>query len=88
MTQSWKIFVAVGFVALIGFIVYSATGLARVNCDVCIEFHGNTACKPAAGTTKEETIRTAVDIACSDLASGRDESIACSHTTPKSIECK
>jgi hypothetical protein len=88
MTQSWKIFVAVGFAALIGFIVYSATGLARVNCDVCVEFHGNTVCKPAAGTTQDEAVRTAVDIACSDLASGRTESIACSHTTPKSIECK
>ncbi len=88
MTQTWKIFVVVGFVALIGFIVYSATGLARVSCDVCVEFHGNTVCKPAAGTTQEEAVRTAVDIACSDLASGRTESIACSHTTPKSIECK
>ena len=88
MTQTWKILVGVGFVVLIGFIVYSATGLARVNCEVCVEFHGVTSCKPAAGTTQEEAIKTAVDIACSDLASGCTESIACSHTPPKSVECK
>jgi len=92
MPQTWKILVAVGFVVLIGFIVYSATGLARVNCDVCVEFHGVTSCKPAAGTTQEEAIRTAVDIACSDLVTGggdtRAENIACSHTPPKSIECR
>ena len=88
MPQTWKLAVAVGFVALIAFIIYSATGLARVNCNVCIEFHGVTSCKPAAGTTEDEAIKTATDIACSDLASGRTESIACEHTPPKSASCK
>jgi len=86
--KTWKILVGVGFAALIGFIVYSATGLARVNCDVCVEFHGATSCKPAAGTTQDEAVKTAVDIACSELASGRTDSIACEHITPKSVSCK
>jgi hypothetical protein len=88
MPQTWKVLVGVGFAALIGFIIYSATGLARVNCDVCVEFHGVMSCKPAAGTTREEAVRTAVDIACSDLASGRTENIACTNTPPKTISCK
>ncbi|HEY2384081.1 MAG TPA: hypothetical protein VGK48_23145 [Terriglobia bacterium] len=88
MPQTWKLLVGAGFAVLIGFIVYSATGLARVSCQVCVEFHGVTSCKPAAGTSEEEAVRTAVDIACSDLASGRTESIACQHTTPKSVACK
>jgi len=88
MPKTWKIFVGVGFVALLVFIMYSATGLARVNCDVCLEYHGATSCRPAAGTTQEEAVKTAVDIVCTDLASGRTESIACSHTPPKSISCK
>ncbi|HLH31830.1 MAG TPA: hypothetical protein VKY31_11545 [Terriglobia bacterium] len=88
MPQTWKIAVAVGFVVLIGFIIYSATGLARVNCEVCIEYHGVTSCKPAAGTTQQEAITTATDIACSELASGRTENIACEHTPPKSASCK
>jgi len=88
MPQIWKILVAVGFVALIGFIIYSATGLAQVNCEVCIEFHGRTSCQPAAGTSQEEAGRTAQSIACSDLAVGRTENIACERTPPKSIMCK
>lgn len=88
MPQTWKILVGVGFVALIAFIIYSATGLARVNCEVCVEYHGVTSCKPAAGTSQQEAVATAVDIACSDLASGRTESIACQHTPPKSVSCK
>ena len=88
MPRLWKILVAIGFVALIGFIIYSATGLAQVSCEVCVEFHGKTSCQPAAGTTQQEAVKTASDIACSDLASGRTESIACERTPPKSVTCK
>jgi hypothetical protein len=88
MPQLWKILVGLGFVALIGFIIYSATGLGQVSCEVCVEFHGRTSCQPAAGTNQEEAVRTAEGIACTELASGRTESIACERTPPKSITCK
>jgi hypothetical protein len=88
MPKLWKILVGVGFIALIGFIIYSATGLAQVSCLVCLEFHGRTSCQPAAGTSKEEAVRTAESVACAELASGRTENIACERTPPKSITCK
>jgi hypothetical protein len=88
MPKIWKILLGVGFVALIGFIIYSATGLAQVRCEVCVEFHGRTSCRPAAGVNQEEAVRTAVGIACAELASGRTESIACERTQPKNITCK
>ena len=88
MPKPWKILVGVGFVALIAFIIYSSTGLAQVSCQVCIEFHGRTSCQPAAGTTQEEAVKTAEGIACTELATGRTENIACERTPPKSIECK
>ena len=88
MPKPWKILVGVGFVALISFIIYSSTGLGQVRCDVCLEFHGTTSCKPAAGPTRDEAVKTAWSIACSDLASGRTEGIACQNTPPKSVSCK
>ena len=88
MPKTWKILVGVGFVALIAFIVYSATGLGRVSCEVCVEFHGRTSCPTAAGPTEDEAVKTARDIACSDIAEGRTEGIACQNTKPKSISCK
>jgi hypothetical protein len=88
MPKLWKILVGVGFVALIGFIIYSATGLAQVSCEVCVEFHGKTSCQPAAGTSQDEAVKTAESIACTELASGRTENIACERTPPKSITCK
>jgi len=88
MPKLWKILVGLGFVALIGFIIYSATGLAQVNCEICLEFHGKTSCQRAAGTNEEEAIRTAGGIACSELATGRTENIACERTPPKTAMCK
>jgi hypothetical protein len=88
MPQTWKILVGAGFVALIVFIVYSATGLGQVTCKVCVEFHGRTSCQPAAGRSEDEAIKTAWSTACSELASGRTEGILCENTKPKSIECK
>jgi hypothetical protein len=86
--KAWKILVGIGFVALIGFIVYSATGLGQVSCRICVEFHGRKSCPSAAGTNQEEAVRTAVGIACAELAAGRTESIACERTPPTTVMCK
>jgi len=80
--------IAAGFVALLGFIIYSTMGLAKINCEVCIEFHGRTSCGSAAGTKKDEAVRSAVEVACSDVAAGRTENIACESTPPKTMSCK
>ncbi len=80
--------IAAGFVALLGFIIYSTMGLAKINCEVCIEFHGRTSCGSAAGTKKDEAVRSAVEVACSDVAAGRTENIACESTRPKTMSCK
>jgi hypothetical protein len=88
MPKSWKILVGMGFVVLIGFIIYSAMGLGQVSCEVCVEFHGRESCRTAAGTSQEEAVRTAVSVACTELASGRTESMACDRTPPKSMICK
>jgi len=88
MSTTTKLLIGVGFVALLVFIVYSTMGLAKVNCEVCVEFHGRTMCGTAAGTTRTEVIRTGVSVACSDLAAGRTENIACEATPPKSVACK
>lgn len=87
MPKLWKIAVGIGFAALIVFILYSATGLGQVSCQICVEFHGRTACPTAAGTTQEEAVRTAQSIACTGLADGRTENIACERVPPKSIMC-
>jgi hypothetical protein len=88
MSKNVKLLIAAGFVALLGFIVYSTMGLAKVNCEVCVEFHGRTSCRPAAAMTQEDAVKSAVSVACSELAGGRTENIACERTPPKTMSCK
>lgn len=88
MSKTTKLLIAGAFVALIGFIIYSTMGLAKVNCQVCMEFHGKVSCKPAFGTTEAEAMQTARTIACSDIAFGREESVVCQASQPKSTNCK
>ena len=88
MSKTTKILIVAGFVAVIAFIVYSTTGLAKVSCEVCMEFRGRTSCGAAAGRTDQEAVNTAKGIACSDIASGRADSIACTAVPPKSLDCK
>jgi hypothetical protein len=88
MSKSTKVLIGAGFLALLGFIIYSTMGLAKVNCEVCVTFHGRTMCGSAAGTDQTEAVKSAVSIACSDLAAGRTENIACEATPPKTISCK
>ncbi|HYR43792.1 MAG TPA: hypothetical protein VER98_12250 [Terriglobia bacterium] len=88
MSKTTKILIAAGFVALLVFIVYSTMGLAKVNCEVCVEFHGRIVCGHAAGTTQDEAVKSGISVACSDLAGGRTENIACEATRPKTISCK
>ena len=88
MPKNIKILVVLGFIVVLGLIIYSSTGLARVSCEVCMEFRGRTSCRPAFGTTREEALETAQNVACSEIAFGRDDSISCTNLTkPKSVSC-
>ncbi len=89
LSKNQKLLIPVGFILLLGLIVYSSTGLDNVSCEVCMEFKGREMCKNAAGTTQEEAIETAKNNACADIAGGREDSIACTGRTPmKSVSCK
>lgn len=85
MSRKVKLAVGIVFVVLVGIIVFSTMNLSRYECEVCVEFKGRTSCRMAAGSTREEAVRTATDNACADIASGMTDNIACGHTPPKSV---
>jgi hypothetical protein len=88
MSRISRILIVVGFLAVIGYIVYSSLRLNRFSCEVCMEFGGSTACRSASADTREEAIRTATDNACAQLVSGMTGTMACTQSVPKSIRCK
>jgi hypothetical protein len=84
-----KVLLAVLGVALwLVYIIYSSTTLAKVSCEVCIEFRDRTECRTAAGANREEAQRTATDLACTSLVRGMTDSIACGNRAPTKMACK
>ena len=71
-----------------GVVVYRSFRVARYECDVCLTFQGETACRTAAAGTREASIESAVTSACGTLASGMTESIRCTNTKPASVDCR
>lgn len=80
----------VGVVALVGgvlaLIIWSSMGLTQHTGEICITYHGRTECRVASGTTQEEAIRTAADMACAVLASGMTDRINCQNTPPSRVD--
>ena len=74
MDSRTGVFVAVGVlvVGLLALIVYSSMGLALVTGEICFTFNGRTECREASGTTRQEAIRTAAEMACSAMGNGDD----------------
>ena len=78
--------VVVGFLAIMfAVIIYGSMGIHPYSVESCITFHGRSACGTAAGATREQALAAAANIACSSLAGGVTDSIACGNTPPDSV---
>jgi hypothetical protein len=67
--------------------VYLSTRIAQVTCEVCVTFHGTNTCRKAASGTREAAIQSAITSACSNMAGGMTEVIACERTEPNRTTC-
>lgn len=76
---------AAAFLLLAGWMTWTMLEGRRWRVEVCMEYRGRSACRTAAGATREEALRTAVDNACALLASGMTESIQCGRSEPRSV---
>lgn len=77
--------VIVFIVVSLATIIYGTMGLQQFSVESCITYKGRTGCGTAAGSTREEALTAAATIACTGIASGMTESIACSRTEPDSV---
>jgi len=80
--------VGAGLTLALVYMIYLTTSGGGVSCEVCVEFHGTTECRKATGKDREEAEMSAASTACSLLAGGVTDGIACQNTTPKSVTCQ
>jgi hypothetical protein len=60
---------------------------ARVECEVCIEFGGASACRTSIASDRERSVYGATSAACVVLSGGVTSGIQCSNTPPRSVRC-
>ncbi len=83
---SWVALVVL--VLLGGLIVYSSFDQGGVRCEVCVAFRGRDACRAVDGATEHDARAAATTNACSYLASGVTDSMACERTPPSKADCR
>jgi hypothetical protein len=74
------------FAALIGVMTYLMLDLRQNRVEVCMTFNGRTNCATASGPTPDEAQRTATHAACTLIASGVTDSMACERNEPVSVK--
>lgn len=80
-------FLLAGLVILVAvYVVYSSLHTARYRVEVCVSYHGLSACRVAEGRTQEEAQRAAHDNACSQITSGVTGTLGCQNTPASSVQ--
>ncbi|MEB2283281.1 MAG: hypothetical protein B6D46_05915 [Polyangiaceae bacterium UTPRO1] len=73
--------------AFMAFVVWRTFHLQGVRCEVCITFADRSRCATVDGERAADARQAAIGNACSFLASGVTDSIACSRTPPTKDLC-
>ena len=64
------------------------TASARVECRVCLDYHGRNNCATAVAATDSTAQRAAQQTACGPIASGMDQQIECGRIPPATAQCR
>ena len=81
---------AVGLALAVAFaaaLVVTTLSQNQVECEVCMQFGGRSACRTVAAEDRDYAVAMAVSNACAVLASGVTPGIQCSQTPPVSVAC-
>ena len=77
--------IAVVVIAIAVLIVYSTVHGPRYRVEVCMAYQGRSACKKVAAKSEEAALRSGMENACADIASGVTDSMNCTQTQPQRV---
>jgi len=77
--------IAVGAALFIGALIYSSFQETKTRYEVCMTFRGATHCATAAGANHDQAVRSAQEIDCELLTTGRNENMVCLDQPPSSV---
>ncbi len=72
------------FAAIVWFTLHEGSG---VTCEACMDFSGESNCATAVAPLREEAEQGAIMSACSIIAHGVTETVACQRARPRELRC-
>jgi hypothetical protein len=88
MTAQGKYLSLLALLAFAAFLLWSTLSSQRVECSVTVAFGGSQNSATASAASEPDATREAQTAACGPLATGMNESIACSRIPPISRHCR
>lgn len=85
MPRTLRFLLAALVAAVVLYVVYTSLHTARFRVEVCVAYHGASACRTAEGRTQDEAQRAAHDNACAQITSGVTGTIGCQDTPATSV---
>ncbi|MGH9483382.1 MAG: hypothetical protein ACRD1L_14940 [Terriglobales bacterium] len=85
MPKPLRLAIAALIAAAVAYVVYSSFHTARYRVQVCLSYHGESACRIAEGRTPAEAMRAAHDNACAQITSGVTGTLGCQNTPATSV---
>lgn len=77
--------IALAVAVLLGVLLYSSFEQTRERYEVCVAFKGASHCATASGSSYDQAVRSAQEIDCEMLSSGRDENMVCLANPPAKV---
>ena len=78
--------IAIG-IAFIGAVIWSAFSEGAVECEICVDYKGRSACSIATAADLEQAEVQAKSGACAQVTAGVTEVLECSGIVPSSRRC-
>jgi hypothetical protein len=88
LTRRGRLLTLLVILAFGGFLLWSTLASQRVECTITVSFGDGQNTATASAANESDAAREAQTAACGPLASGMDESIACSRVRPVSRVCR
>ena len=93
--RSIGVIVVVGALLVVTYLIFGSSRVTQASCYVCIEYNGQTQCRTGDeirgitgdGVDVQDAKKAAQKAACAVMASGMNETIACSNTQPTIARC-
>ena len=68
-------------------LVWTTLAQSSVECEVCVDYGGDSACRSVAASDSGEAARQAQATACAILSRGVTQGLECDRTLPRSVRC-